>query len=300
MTASLTASEDMAWAEETRFAPIGGAGPVAFVAWACAISWAIWLLGWAMAGRPAALTNPGMSAAAYLGAFGPGIAAAVLSRRESRVVASEWARGFLRWNIGWRAAAVIALGLPLAMLALTAMLQFTPRVPTGQPQGAMLAYLALFPISIPLAAIAALLGRGPLGEEGGWRGYLLPRLLARTDALRSSALIGLVWSIWQLPIAILFADARMGLGVAGFVAIMVLRLVAMSYIATTVWRWSRGSLVACVWLQGMALALGGMAFVPTGWDSHLGSLSNSIPFAAGLWLVAIVLALIQRRRTGAW
>ena len=295
MTVSATTNDDV-----SGFAPIGGAGPVPFVALACAISWTIWLGGWAMAGRPATLANPGMSAAAYFGTFGPGIAAAVLSRRESRVAAGQWAQGFLRWGIGWRAAAVIALGLPLTMLALTVLLQFTPRMPAGQSQRAVLAYVALFPLSIPLAVVAALLGRGPLGEEGGWRGYLLPRLLVRTDALRSSAVIGLIWAAWQLPITVLFADARDGLGLAAFFPIVTLRLIALSYIATTVWRWSRGSLVACIWLQGMVLALGGMAFVPTGWDSRWHGASGSVPFAMALWLIAGALALIQRRRTGAY
>ena len=293
-------NDDGTGAKEKRYAPIGGAGPVPFVALTFAISWVIWLGGWLMAGRPATLANPGMSAAGYLGTFGPGIAAAVLSRRAGRVAAGEWAQGFLRWNIGWRATAVVALALPLTALALTVLLQFTPRLPAGTAGHATLAYVALFPVSILLSVVAGLLGRGPLGEEGGWRGYLLPRLLARTDALTSSALIGVIWAVWQLPIVVLIADARAGVPLAGYIPLVTLRLIALSYIATTVWRWSRGSLVACIWLQGMVLALSGMAFVPTGWDNPWGMASGSVPFAVMLWLVAGGLALIQRRWTGAF
>ena len=241
-----------------------------------------------------------MSAAGYIGTFGPGIAAAVLSRRAGRAAAGQWAQGFLRWSIGWRATAVVALALPLTVMGLTVLLQFTPRMPAGAAGRATLAYVALFPVSILLSVAAGLLGRGPLGEEGGWRGYLLPRLLARTDALTSSAMIGVIWAVWQLPIVVLFADARDGVPLAGYVPLVTLRLIALSYIATTVWRWSRGSMVACIWLQGMVLALAGMAFVPTGWESRWHLASGSVPFAIVLWVVAGGLALIQRRRTGAF
>ena len=41
---------------------------------------------------------------------------------------------------------------------------------------------------------------GPLGEEAGWRGFLLPRLLDRFSPLRASLFIGLIWSAWHLPL----------------------------------------------------------------------------------------------------
>jgi len=43
---------------------------------------------------------------------------------------------------------------------------------------------------------------GPLGEEAGWRGYLLPKLLQKYSALTASIIIGLVWGIWHLPLYI--------------------------------------------------------------------------------------------------
>jgi membrane protease YdiL (CAAX protease family) len=46
----------------------------------------------------------------------------------------------------------------------------------------------------------ALLLTGPLGEEGGWRGFLLPRMLERWSPLRASVTIGLIWAVWHVPI----------------------------------------------------------------------------------------------------
>jgi uncharacterized protein len=39
-----------------------------------------------------------------------------------------------------------------------------------------------------------------LGEELGWRGFVLPRMQARHSALKASLLIGILWGPWHLPL----------------------------------------------------------------------------------------------------
>jgi membrane protease YdiL (CAAX protease family) len=51
-----------------------------------------------------------------------------------------------------------------------------------------------------LTMLLPLLILGPLSEELGWRGYALERLLTRWNALASSLILGVVWSLWHLPL----------------------------------------------------------------------------------------------------
>ena len=42
-----------------------------------------------------------------------------------------------------------------------------------------------------------------LGEEAGWRGYMMPRLKERFGLLNGRLLGGVVWGVWHWPLMLL-------------------------------------------------------------------------------------------------
>jgi len=54
-------------------------------------------------------------------------------------------------------------------------------------------------LSIPTILWASFYA-GPLGEELGWRGFLLPELQKKYTNLKSAILIGVIWFIWHIPL----------------------------------------------------------------------------------------------------
>ena len=124
----------------------------------------------------------------YVAAFGPSIAGVVMAattdgraglrRMLARLVPSLKA-------LPWYAAVLV--GFPALNLLAARLVEpgFVPRV-TG-PRLLWLLPLVLFTDT------------GPLGEEFGWRGFALPRLLKRWSPLAAALLLGAIWWAWHLP-----------------------------------------------------------------------------------------------------
>jgi uncharacterized protein len=52
---------------------------------------------------------------------------------------------------------------------------------------------------IPLQFVLGMIG-SPLGEEPGWRGYILDRFAQRGRALTASGMVAALWWVWHLPL----------------------------------------------------------------------------------------------------
>lgn len=60
--------------------------------------------------------------------------------------------------------------------------------------------LAFFPMILMALEGSYYSGRSALGEEIGWRGYLVPRLLEHYSPNKVSLFVGAVWALWHFPI----------------------------------------------------------------------------------------------------
>ncbi len=131
-----------------------------------------------------------------------------------------------------------------------------------------------------------------LGEEIGWRGYLVPRLARLHSFDRTSLTSGLIWAVWHYPL-ILFAGYNAGAPTWYSILCFTVMAVGASYLYA--WLTLRsGSVWPAVLLHGSHnLYIQGVldrATIDTGptvfWTGE---------FGAGLAIAAVVVALIARR-----
>jgi uncharacterized protein len=54
--------------------------------------------------------------------------------------------------------------------------------------------------TLPMHFVYLLMVGGPLGEEPGWRGFALPRLLAQMGWVPANLFLGVVHAVWHLPL----------------------------------------------------------------------------------------------------
>jgi membrane protease YdiL (CAAX protease family) len=98
-----------------------------------------------------------------------------------------------------------------------------------------------------LGSFLPLLILGPLSEEIGWRGYVLDRLQTRWSALVSSLIIGLVWSLWHLPLFLIPGTSQHEMGVP-FIGFLI-KLTSSSVLYTWLYNNTRRSLWSAILLH---------------------------------------------------
>ena len=130
---------------------------------------------------------------------------------------------------------VAAIGLPLAVFAVTlAIAALVYRQPLQQ-----LIVTSAWPLMYMLPLHLA---SGPLGEELGWRAFLLTELQAKFTLVQSGVIVGLVWGFWHLPLWLVSGYG--GLEFALYVVSFLVSIVCCSLIITIVYSKSRNLLIA--------------------------------------------------------
>jgi uncharacterized protein len=150
--------------------------------------------------------------------YGPAVAALLLARLSgTQHAAAELLRRALPtrrdlpWSIG-----IVVVGIASASLAL-----HFAGVGRAEQLGIVRAHGGLLAAHFALQLVVV-----ALGEELGWRGWLLPALAARTTRLRATVFVAAVWGVWHAPL--LFS---------GFVsaAMLLLGVLGLSVIFTALW-----------------------------------------------------------------
>lgn len=81
------------------------------------------------------------------------------------------------------------------------------------------------------------------GEEVGWRGFALPRLQTKLNALTSSLLLTVFWALWHLPL-FLYRPGYTTMGIPGILG-WVFSLLTGSILLTWLYNSSRASILIC-------------------------------------------------------
>jgi uncharacterized protein len=137
-------------------------------------------------------------------------------------------------------------------------------------------YLMLLVIAVPVTMFT-------FGEEYGWRGYLLPRLLPLGE-IRASVLLGVIWGVWHLPL-LLAGFNYPGVNIFLAIIVFIFATVALSFTYTWFYVASSGSvLVAAVFHASTN------QFSDTFWVPPL--LSGVTPFAPSLVSAVLIMALV--------
>jgi membrane protease YdiL (CAAX protease family) len=185
-----------------------------------------------------------------LAALGPmvtGIAFTYLTRdKEGR--RDYWKRivGFRRIPAGWYL--VILLFVPI-LNGLAALLDMLIGG-TGGTWGETALNALTSPSSIIPSILFATLF--PFIEELGWRGYVLDRLQEKHNALISSLILGIVWSLWHLPTFFIrdSYQASLGIGTPAF-WLFFAGIIPLTFIFTWVYNNTNRSTLAVILFHAM-------------------------------------------------
>jgi membrane protease YdiL (CAAX protease family) len=161
-----------------------------------------------------------------LGAFGPMFAAMITARVEGTGIRTLFRRlGIWRVGAHWYVVALLVPGgIFVASAALWNLLgHHEPLV---------------YPPNAPAYMLAAIVF--PFGEEVGWRGFALPRLIDRVGPLAASAIVGVFWMLWHIPML-----ALQGVTWSMYVVFLPY-MVAGSVFFTWLFQHTRGSLLLAV------------------------------------------------------
>lgn len=130
--------------------------------------------------------------AAMLGAFGPAIGACLsIWTLDGRPALERFLRRFTSLRFGWKAWTAIFAVLG----ALNVIAWYAPELLGDARLPMLLPTASVFPI---WWLLMVLLGGGQ--EEVGWRGYILEPLENRYGLWGGYILLGLVWTLWHLPL----------------------------------------------------------------------------------------------------
>jgi membrane protease YdiL (CAAX protease family) len=227
----------------------------------------------------AGIVPPGFAQLGALSSSAAGIILAAIEGRKGGV--RELLGRALIWRVGiqWWVVALFAFA-PLVVGALYLRSLFGGPVVGWSELGPAANILQLLLILVILAGF---------GEEFGWRGFALPRLQSRYNALVSTLIIAVFWALWHIPKFFIVGQSQNDwMHEAGFISSFLgytIFIFGWSVIYTWVFNNTKGSVLLAAVVHGAGNTWAGY------FDNYRGDMGNLWAFA-GLTLAAAIVIII--------
>jgi membrane protease YdiL (CAAX protease family) len=204
----------------------------------------------------------------------------VLGITEGRPGIRALGRRMVQWRVRWTlyvAAVAVPLGVALAAGGLN--------VALGAPEGAF-TRLELSTLALTFALKFVIPVFAPLGEEPGWRGFALPRLLVERSPAVATLFLGVVVAIWHVPLIWMQSEH--------LEPVMLLGTLAVTFFYTWLFVHADGSVFITIVAHAADGVVGRELIGDHGWGGS-NEARFSLLYTGGWCVVAVVLLLADRR-----
>jgi membrane protease YdiL (CAAX protease family) len=189
---------------------------------------------------------------------------------------------FLIWRVGiqwWAFALFSAIPVSVAGLYLFNLLG-GPRVDWSGLQP----LYSIVPMFVILTIAAG------IGEEFGWRGFLLPRLQTRHNALVSGLIVGVIWATWHIPLFFIKGTAQYSWQSQGGLLAAIFGYSAFVIASSLQFTWlfnnTKGSVLLAAILHGASNAWDGYI------DVYRGHFAGILTFIVVQVLISLLIVLM--------
>jgi uncharacterized protein len=180
-------------------------------------------------------------------AIGPALAAVIVSQiAYGKTGVWDLLKGLIRWRVEaiWYIIAVLGpVVLFLAAQLITKLLGLSVTIPVPPVE-----------LSVYVIFGGAVNFFGNACEEIGWRGFALPHLQRRHNALLATLIVGMLWGLWHLPLIFL------GGPMSEYPFLWFISIVADAFIYTWIYNSTKGSILLVALFHGSGNIFG--AFIP--------------------------------------
>lgn len=179
--------------------------------------------------------------------IGPALAAVIVSQMaQGKTGVQNLLKGLIRWRVGlvWYIIAVLSPVVLFTVAQVVTKLLGLP-ITIAMPQVNLSPYV-IFSFGVNFFANTC--------EEIGWRGFALPRLQKRYNALLATLIVGILWGLWHFPFVFLAGP------MSEYPFLWFISIVTDAFVYTWIYNSTKGSILLVALLHGSGNIVG--AFIP--------------------------------------